>query len=73
VSTKVFRSLGDFMRFGIDVDVICYCGHKRAFPASVLVSWFSNKGWPMGIHAALRYFRCSKCGSRPKCIGPPPR
>ncbi len=73
MSTRVIRTISDFSRHRIDIDVRCYCGHAGTLAYGPVVARFIREGWPGGLDAALGRFRCSMCGSRPKWIGPLPR
>lgn len=70
VSTKHIRSIADFLRFRIDVAVECYCGHKNTLPFRDVVRVFHVKQWPYGLDSALGRFKCSRCGSSARHIGP---
>jgi hypothetical protein len=52
------------------VDVICFCGHEATLPYMPVVAKFSAKGWPVDLQSALVRFRCTKCGSAARSIGP---
>ena len=73
MSTKHVRSISDFARIGKDVDVVCSCGHKATLPREMVVGRFVARNWPKGLGSALRYFRCSRCGSSAEHIGPKER
>jgi hypothetical protein len=73
MSTRHFRSIHDFARFRMDVEVTCYCEHKAVLPVRQVVAAFHRNRWPIGLGSALGRFRCTKCGSSAKWIGPLPR
>lgn len=62
--------MSDFSRFRMDVDVLCYCGHKATLPHGPVVRLFVAKCWPKDLHSALSRFRCTKCGSAARHLGP---
>jgi pyrrolidone-carboxylate peptidase len=70
VSTKQIRTLHDFSRHRRDIEVTCYCGLKAVLPYREVVTKFSRAGWPITLEIAAGHFRCSKCGSSPRQIGP---
>ena len=82
MSTKVVRSLTDFLRHGYDIDVECRCGHSAILNARAVHSRFSQKGWSMSLEGAAwlpsvhARFYCTSCWAagrgkvRPKHIGP---
>jgi hypothetical protein len=70
MSARIVRSINDFMRHRMDVDAICYCGHRNTLPRLMVFERFSRKGWPRGLEGALAHFRCSRCGSCARHIGP---
>lgn len=70
MSTRVVRSISDFLRHGLDVDVECYCGHKNTLDARRVYDWFRAKGHSMHLEWALGRFRCTRCGSAARHIGP---
>jgi hypothetical protein len=82
MSTRLVRTIGDFMRHGLDVDLECSCGHKAALDARRVFAHFKARGWYMGLHDGYGLgnpysrFYCSVCRDagrgkcRPKHIGP---
>jgi len=74
MSTRTVRSLPDFIRHRMDVEVACACGHKAVFSARQLYDEFAFQGWSMSLSgfgdSMFRHFRCTKCGKRPVRIGP---
>lgn len=77
MSTRVVRSLADFIRHGFDVDVACECGHKATLDAHEVYRIFEAKGWSTSMEGACwlpsvqARFRCVKCGRvGAKQVGP---
>ena len=62
--------MNDFMRHRLDVDLRCGCGHTAALPFLDVAMHFHRMRWGSGLDAALRRFRCTRCGGRPVRIGP---
>ena len=60
----------DFSRHRMDIDVVCGCGYRATLPYLDVAMHFQRMGWGSGLDAALRRFRCSKCGCRPVRLGP---
>lgn len=70
MSTRQVRSMADFSRFGLDIELACDCGHKTVLPYRPVLRRFMDEGWPKGLGSAAKHFRCRKCGDRPERIGP---
>ena len=70
MSTKQIRTIHDFSRHRRDIEVVCYCGHKAVLPYREVVARFSRGGWSISLGSAASHFRCSKCGSSPRQVGP---
>jgi hypothetical protein len=70
VSTKQIRTIHDFSRHRRDIELVCYCGHKAVLDFSPVVQAFARNNWPISLGLAAGYFRCSRCGSSPRLIGP---
>lgn len=70
VSTKHIRTIGDFMRFGMDIAVECYCGRMSVLPWLPVVMKFHTEGWSGNLDAAARRFKCRRCGSIARHLGP---
>ena len=62
--------MADFMRFGIDINVECYCGRKTILPYLPVLLKFYHEGWSHNLDSALGHFKCRKCGSTARHIGP---
>lgn len=70
MSTKRYHTIDDFMRFGTDIDVECRCGHTETLPYLPICLYFAKKEWNTGLGAAIKRFKCKKCGGRPIRLGP---
>lgn len=70
MSSKIFRTIKDFSRHRYDIEMTCYCGHKATLAVGPVGARFVSERWPVDLNLAVRYFRCSKCGGRPRQIGP---
>ena len=82
MSTRVVRSMADFLRHGLDVEVECACGHRAALDADEVYRIFSKNRWYMGLNdgfsmgSPYSHFFCTRCWAagkdkvRPKHIGP---
>jgi hypothetical protein len=70
VSTRQIRTLHDFSRHRRDIELTCYCGHKAVLSHIAVVAKFARNNWPIALGSAAGHFRCSKCGSAPRQIGP---
>jgi hypothetical protein len=70
VSSKIIKSVSDFARFRLDVEVLCSCGHRARLSHITVTSRFSAKRWPKDLSGAARHFRCSLCGERAISVGP---
>ncbi|HYD23826.1 MAG TPA: hypothetical protein VEB68_03450 [Croceibacterium sp.] len=73
MSTRVFRTIHDFVRHRCDIEVTCYCGHRAVLARLEVVARFNREGWPIGLAGAASHFRCKACGSCPANIAPAPR
>lgn len=70
MSTKVVRSMKDFIRHGMEVQVTCYCGYSARLNARDVVARFQRNGWSMHVDWSHHRFRCSVCGSTAQYVGP---
>jgi hypothetical protein len=70
VSTRTVKSIKDFARHRMPIELVCYCGHVATLPFLPVVQRFVEKGWPVGLEMAMGYFRCRRRGSSPRHIGP---
>jgi hypothetical protein len=70
MSTRVIRSLHDFSRHRMDIEIQCGCGRKAVLPYLPVMQRFAEKRWPIALGLARRRFRCTECGSVPRSIGP---
>lgn len=82
MSTRVVRSMRDFIRHGMGVEVECRCGHTDTLDATAVLRRFEAKGWYLGLNdgfsmgSPYTHFYCSKCWRcgrgkvRPVRIGP---
>lgn len=67
MSTRVVRSINDFLRHGMDVEVECRCGHKAVLDAHAVAARFAERGWSRSLEGACwlpsahAHFRCSRC------------
>jgi hypothetical protein len=59
-------NVGEFWRYGLSVDAICHCGHRRNIHAGMLVQWFGDNTCmdAVGRDRVSRKLRCTKCGRR---------
>jgi len=64
MSTKVFRSIHDFVRFRCNVRIQCRCGHSAVMTGMELAQLFRERRWPIGIDGAVAHFRCRHCRRR---------
>lgn len=82
MSTRVVRSLEDFVRHRMGIEVVCGCGHRAVLEAGWVLAWFREKGWSTSLAGAVWFadayarFYCLKCFTRrrgkvrPARIGP---
>lgn len=70
MSSKIIKSVSDFARFRLDVEVLCRCGHRARLSHVAVTGRFSARGWPKDLATAARHFRCSICGEQAASIGP---
>jgi hypothetical protein len=58
--------VGEYWRYGLSVDAICQCGHRRNIHAGMLVQWFGNNTsmGEVGRERVSRKLRCTKCGAK---------
>lgn len=70
MGSKRFRSIRDFVRHGIALELRCRCGHGAELDARHVYRQFTARSWPVGIEVAGSHFRCCACNRRWPDIGP---
>ena len=70
---KIPKTIRDFVRYDMAIEVACRCGHVERLDGRAVFLIFHRRRWPVGLGSALRRFRCTRCGGRACRLGPMPR
>lgn len=60
-----FKTIGDFVRHGANIQFECACDHKGVVDAKKLDRWFSAHGWNGAREVIGGHMKCMRCGNRP--------
>lgn len=79
MSTRIVRSLEDFSRHRMNIEVVCRCGHRAVLETGWVLARFREKGWSTSLGGAVWFadayarFFCSKCYARGRGVVRPAR
>jgi hypothetical protein len=70
MSSKRLSSLSDYARHGYKLRLDCACGRTVLADPHAVLRLCHERGWRHTLEGLALKLRCSKCGKRPKRIGP---
>lgn len=70
MSSKRLASLSDYARHGYKLRLDCECGRAVLADPHTILRLCHERGWRHTLEGIALKLRCSKCGARPKRIGP---